>query len=243
VWCAAGGPKPNELRPGGSIPALPPELGPPPWPQAPDETLLGDALAAWARVCPRPLVLFFDEIDALRGASLISVLRQLRAGFNERPAGFPASVALCGLPDVRGYSHVEREYGVGRARIDLLVALHRQWRRARLAAGGHRAEGLAQRRARPADQGTGPTLIPLMAYQVSRLCCGFCPGQLDLGDFFGCWLVGVGALESGRGDHPPERGGHVWDARRASARCDRVGVRRRQAGEQDSGQLGDRHAA
>jgi hypothetical protein len=47
--------------------ALPPELGPPPWPQAPDETLLGDALAAWARACPRPLVLFFDEIDALRG--------------------------------------------------------------------------------------------------------------------------------------------------------------------------------
>jgi hypothetical protein len=83
--------------------ALPPELGPPPWPQAPDETLLGDALAAWARVCPRPLVLFFDEIDALRGASLISVLRQLRAGFNERPEGFPASVALCGLRDVRDY--------------------------------------------------------------------------------------------------------------------------------------------
>jgi hypothetical protein len=83
--------------------ALPPELGPPPWPPAPDETLLGDALAAWARVCPRPLVLFFDEIDALRGASLISVLRQLRAGFNDRPEGFPASVALCGLRDVRDY--------------------------------------------------------------------------------------------------------------------------------------------
>lgn len=83
--------------------ALPPEVRPPPWPQAPDETLLGTAIGAWARVCPRPLVLFFDEIDALRGASLISVLHQLRDGFNERPEGFPSSVALCGLRDVRDY--------------------------------------------------------------------------------------------------------------------------------------------
>ncbi|WP_322763264.1 AAA family ATPase [Frankia sp. Cr2] len=83
--------------------ALPAELRPPSWPAAPAENMLAEALAAWARVCPRPLVLFFDEIDALRGASLISVLRQLRAGFNERPGGFPASVALCGLRDVRDY--------------------------------------------------------------------------------------------------------------------------------------------
>jgi hypothetical protein len=49
------------------------------------------------------VVLFFDEIDALHGQSLLSVLSQLRAGFNERPAGFPASVILCGLRDVRDY--------------------------------------------------------------------------------------------------------------------------------------------
>ena len=61
------------------------------------------ALAAWARVCPRPLVLFFDEIDALRGQSLISVLRQLRAGFTGGRRSFPASVVLCGLRDVRDY--------------------------------------------------------------------------------------------------------------------------------------------
>jgi hypothetical protein len=48
-------------------------------------------------------VLFFDEIDALRGESLRSVLRQLRAGYPDRPARFPASVALCGLRDVRDY--------------------------------------------------------------------------------------------------------------------------------------------
>jgi hypothetical protein len=61
------------------------------------------ALSAWAHACPRPLALFFDEIDALRGARLVSVLRQLRDGFGERPERFPASVALCGLRDVRDY--------------------------------------------------------------------------------------------------------------------------------------------
>jgi hypothetical protein len=83
--------------------SLPPELRPPLWPDAPDLALLGEGLAAWARMCPRPLVLFFDEIDALQGQSLVSVLRQLREGFNERPEGFPASVVLCGLRDVRDY--------------------------------------------------------------------------------------------------------------------------------------------
>jgi hypothetical protein len=37
---------------------LPPDLRPPPWPEVPDENLLGDALAAWTQACPRPLVLF-----------------------------------------------------------------------------------------------------------------------------------------------------------------------------------------
>jgi hypothetical protein len=83
--------------------ALPPDLWPPPWPDVSDEGMLRAGLRSWAHACPRPLVLFFDEIDALRGQSLISVLRQLRAGYNERPAGFPASVILCGLRDVRDY--------------------------------------------------------------------------------------------------------------------------------------------
>jgi AAA domain len=83
--------------------ALPPDLWPPPWPEAPDGNLLGYALAAWAQDCSRPLVLFFDEIDSLSGRSLISVLSQLRDRYNERPDAFPASVALCGLRDVRDY--------------------------------------------------------------------------------------------------------------------------------------------
>jgi DNA polymerase III delta prime subunit len=83
--------------------AFSPDLHPPPWPPASEANLLTVALTAWARECPRPLVLFFDEIDALLGQSLVSVLRQLRAGFSERPTAFPASVALCGLRDVRDY--------------------------------------------------------------------------------------------------------------------------------------------
>src|SRR5207244_1462551 len=83
---------------------LPPELRPPaPWPDAPAASLLRFALAAWCRSCPRPVVLRLDEIDALRGESLRAVLRQLRAGYAERPAAAPWAVALCGLRDVRDY--------------------------------------------------------------------------------------------------------------------------------------------
>ncbi len=80
------------------------ELRPPqPWPPAPALGLLETGLSTWARRCPRPLVLIFDEIDALRGESLRSVLRQLRSGYPSRPKGFPHSVILCGLRDVRDY--------------------------------------------------------------------------------------------------------------------------------------------
>jgi hypothetical protein len=48
-------------------------------------------------------VLFLDEIDALRDAVLLSVLRQLRDGHGQRPQAFPWSLALVGLRDVRDY--------------------------------------------------------------------------------------------------------------------------------------------
>ena len=60
-------------------------------------------LARWAAADPRPLVLLIDEIDALVGDSLVSVLRQLRAGYVRRPEHFPASVVLCSVRDVRDY--------------------------------------------------------------------------------------------------------------------------------------------
>jgi hypothetical protein len=83
---------------------LPAELQPPAtWPARSDAHLLGAGLSAWAQACPRPLVLFFDEIDSLRGNTLISVLRQLRGRYPSRPGHAPWSVVLCGLRDVRDY--------------------------------------------------------------------------------------------------------------------------------------------
>lgn len=82
---------------------LPPELRPPAWPEAPPGARLGTALAEWARKSTRPLVVFLDEVDALRDEALVSVLRQLRTGFFARPTEFPSSVALVGLRDVRDY--------------------------------------------------------------------------------------------------------------------------------------------
>ena len=64
---------------------------------------LREALTRWAEADPRPLVLLIDEIDALVGDTLLSVLRQLRAGYDLRPEGFPQSVILCGVRDVRDY--------------------------------------------------------------------------------------------------------------------------------------------
>ncbi len=82
---------------------LPVELRPPVWPEAPEGARIGMALSAWAEAIPRPLVIFLDEIDALEGENLISILRQLREGYGTRPAHFPASLALIGMRDVRDY--------------------------------------------------------------------------------------------------------------------------------------------
>jgi len=60
-------------------------------------------LAKWSEADPRPLALMLDEVDALIGDTLISLLRQLRAGYPHRPARFPQSVILCGVRDVRDY--------------------------------------------------------------------------------------------------------------------------------------------
>ncbi|HEW98457.1 MAG: ATP-binding protein [Candidatus Parabeggiatoa sp. nov. 3] len=70
-------------------------------------------LTHWAEKSPKPLVLLIDEIDALVGDTLISVLRQLRAGYAKRPARFPQSIILCGVRDVRDYRiHSEQEKAI-----------------------------------------------------------------------------------------------------------------------------------
>ena len=64
---------------------------------------LSHALTDWSAASSKPLVLLIDEIDALIGDSLLAVLRQLRSGYARRPTGFPHSMILCGVRDVRDY--------------------------------------------------------------------------------------------------------------------------------------------
>ena len=64
---------------------------------------LGATLTRWSLADPKPLVLLIDEIDSLVGDTLLSVLRQLRAGYEQRPEGFPQSVVLCGVRDIQDY--------------------------------------------------------------------------------------------------------------------------------------------
>jgi hypothetical protein len=75
-----------------------------------EHAALNAVLTRWCEANPQPLILLVDEIDALVGDTLISVLRQLRAGYPKRPAGFPQSIVLCGVRDVRDYRiHSDRE--------------------------------------------------------------------------------------------------------------------------------------
>jgi hypothetical protein len=82
---------------------LPPGLQPPEWDDAPPGQRISHALQKWSEACPLPLVIFIDEADALQNQTLISLLRQLRDGYPRRPKGFPSSVGLIGLRDVRDY--------------------------------------------------------------------------------------------------------------------------------------------
>ncbi len=62
-----------------------------------------NALRLLSETLPKPLVLFIDEVDSLVGDTLISLLRQIRSGYTDRPAHFPQTVILCGVRDVRDY--------------------------------------------------------------------------------------------------------------------------------------------
>jgi len=66
-------------------------------------TALNQCLSEWTQKLSKPLILIIDEIDSLIGDTLISVLRQIRSGYDKRPAFFPQSIILCGVRDVRDY--------------------------------------------------------------------------------------------------------------------------------------------
>ncbi|MBI2875435.1 MAG: ATP-binding protein [Candidatus Tectomicrobia bacterium] len=87
------------------------------WPQVLERVggdgALNKVLTLWAEQNPQPLVLLLDEIDALVGDTLISALRQLRAGYPKRPRSFPQTDILCGVRDVRDYRiHSDREKAI-----------------------------------------------------------------------------------------------------------------------------------
>lgn len=53
---------------------------------------------------PKPLVVFFDEVDALADGTLITFLRELRDGYvNRDETPFPVSVALVSMRNIRDY--------------------------------------------------------------------------------------------------------------------------------------------
>ncbi len=77
------------------------------------DSALNEMLSAWTRELSKPLVLLVDEIDSLVGDTLISVLRQIRSGYDKRPSKFPQSILLCGVRDVRDYRiHSSREKAI-----------------------------------------------------------------------------------------------------------------------------------
>jgi len=82
----------------------------------------GEMLSAWAGVCPRPIVLFLDDVERLPGRSLSRLLPQIVRGAGARPRWFPWSIVLCdgrvavrkagagaaGLPELEASIGVER---------------------------------------------------------------------------------------------------------------------------------------
>ncbi len=65
--------------------------------------VLGEALSSWSLNNEKKIIILIDEIDSLVGDTLISILRQIRAGYTNRPDFFPQSIILCGVRDVRDY--------------------------------------------------------------------------------------------------------------------------------------------
>jgi hypothetical protein len=68
-----------------------------------ETNLVLSLLTRWTEETQFPTVLFLDEVDALVGDTLVSLLRQLRTGYAQRPQAFPQAIILCGVRDIRDY--------------------------------------------------------------------------------------------------------------------------------------------
>ena len=66
---------------------------------------ISELLAELSAFAGKPFVVFFDEVDCLSGATLVTFLRQLRNGCISRQKGrdFPASIALIGMRNIRDF--------------------------------------------------------------------------------------------------------------------------------------------
>ncbi|MCP4691681.1 MAG: ATP-binding protein, partial [Desulfobacterales bacterium] len=68
------------------------------------------SLAKFCAKLDKPLVILFDEVDCLSNGTLISFLRQLRAGYSNRAIyPFVHSIALVGMRNIRDYKAKIRE--------------------------------------------------------------------------------------------------------------------------------------
>jgi type II secretory pathway predicted ATPase ExeA len=62
------------------------------------------SLRQFCKLLDKPLVILFDEVDTLSEGTLISFLRQLRNGYNDRDVKpFVHSIALVGMRNIRDY--------------------------------------------------------------------------------------------------------------------------------------------
>lgn len=69
----------------------------------PSKDKFTEMLKLWSQTSQKPVVLLLDEVDALIGDTLISLLRQIRAGYAQRPEAFPHALILCGVRDIKDY--------------------------------------------------------------------------------------------------------------------------------------------
>jgi hypothetical protein len=66
--------------------------------------VLGVSLTRFCKLLDKPLIILFDEADCLSEDTLISFLRQLRNGYNDRSfVPFVHSIALVGMRNIRDY--------------------------------------------------------------------------------------------------------------------------------------------